>query len=388
MSLTLASPPRISARQFAAVLARFHSPVAPIAFQCYDLIASYGLDPAVALAFFGKESTFGTRGRSVEWRSWGNVRQAWIPALAVDPGGVGKFATYATWQHSLKDWCARIKERYVGKGLTTVETAIPVYAPASENDTAGYINFVVSHVAAWIHEDQAMAKTIWMPSENFNPRPPGCGIEMLILHTGEGTRTSDMQALHDTSVPLEHRKSAHAYACKNGDVIEMVDDQDEAWHAGFSRWGGRVNVNPWSLGLESEHRTGDKWPDVQKQAMADWCQAKIRKYHILQKNIAAHRWIAPDRKLDPSDWGDAELRAWIAQLYTAATPAMTFYRVKTNANVRTEPNTTSRVVLVMPTGQTAGFDTETPGETVSGNSVWRHRADGLGFVWSGLTVPA
>lgn len=387
--LTFAASPRISLREWTNVLTRFNSPVAPIAAECYGICVSAGIDPCVALAFAGKESTFLTRGRSVQWKSWGNMRVADDVTLANPPVPGLNFATYPSWQNSLKDWCKHVQRRYVMRGLNDVMQAIAVYAPSSDgNDVEQYRQFVQTHVDQWITEDHAMPMTLWLPSENFNPRPAGHGIEMIIVHTGEGTRESDMQALHDTSIPLEHRKSAHAYACKNGDLIEMVHDEDEAWHAGFSQWGGRVNVNPWSLGLESEHRTGETWPDVQKQAMADWCKAKIQKYRIRQEMIAAHRWIAPTRKKDPSDWGDLELRSWIAKLYAAAVPTMTFYRVKVNVNVRTEPNTESTVALVMQAGETAGFDTETPGESVSGNAVWRHRADKLGFVWSGLTVPA
>jgi hypothetical protein len=230
---------------------------------------------------------------------------------------------------------------------------------------------------------------IWMPSKNFNPRPAGCGIEQLTIHTGEGTLDSDMFALHDTSVPIEKRKSAHAYACRNGDLIEMVKDADEAWHAGYSLWGGRRNVNPWALGIESEHRTGQDWPDVQKQTIADWCKQKIALYHIQQTRIAAHRWIAPDRKKDPSDWPDAELRAWIAGLYVTATlPAMVYYRAKVNLNCRQGPGTDYPVALVMQAGETAGFDTTKQGEVIDGNGLWLHRADGIGFSWSGLLARA
>ena len=76
-----------------------------------------------------------------------------------------RFAIYATWQDSLRDWCERINERYIReRGLDTVEKAIPVYAPASDgNLPQSYIDFVTEHVADWIAEDSSR------PPDNTSP---------------------------------------------------------------------------------------------------------------------------------------------------------------------------------------------------------------------------
>jgi hypothetical protein len=154
MALTLRSSPRISAAQFARVLEKYQSPCAPIAQECYDIIVRSGLDPAVALAFFGRESVFGTRGLSVEIKSWGNVRTPFKPERAA-----GKhprnFTIYNSWQDSLIDWCDRMNERYIReRGLDTVEKAVPVYAPAADgNSVEDYIRHVNKMVTQWIAED-------------------------------------------------------------------------------------------------------------------------------------------------------------------------------------------------------------------------------------------
>lgn len=142
--LTFLHTPRISRERFRAVLA--HSPALPEADACYDICVSTGLDPAVALAFFRHESSYGTQGRAIATRNWGNIRRSQGRAKAV----VNGFAMYASWADSLADWCELIKARYVGHGLTTVEAAIPVYAPSSDgNAPARYIAAVRAAVAAW-----------------------------------------------------------------------------------------------------------------------------------------------------------------------------------------------------------------------------------------------
>lgn len=154
MALTFRCPPRISSAQFTRVLERYQSPCAPIGAECYTIIASYGLDPAVALAFFGHESVFGTRGVAVETRNWGNVRTAVKPerTSGTHPR---HFAIFHSWQDGLRDWCERINERYIDqRGLDTVEQAIPVYAPSSDgNNENGYISHVTKLVADWIAAD-------------------------------------------------------------------------------------------------------------------------------------------------------------------------------------------------------------------------------------------
>lgn len=158
--LTFQHAPRIHETVFVAECQRFRSPVAPIAGHLYRMIAGYGLDPAVALAFFAQESTFGTRGRSVEWKTWGNVRTPHRRELATYrpeyPGGMHvepnrqTFAVYDSWPYSVADWCFRILERYVARGLNLVDDAMHVYAPSwDRNNVIERITFAYDHVLRW-----------------------------------------------------------------------------------------------------------------------------------------------------------------------------------------------------------------------------------------------
>lgn len=153
--LTFVSRPRISADMFAYVLQRGigagPSPAAPYAYELYNIIASYGLDPAVALAFFAHESQLCKTGVCIsnDTKGWGAQRAAYRSSRAIGYAP-GPFVRYRTWQDGVRDWCELILYGYVGRGLDTVEKAVPVYAPTSDgNVPTSYIAIVRRLVANW-----------------------------------------------------------------------------------------------------------------------------------------------------------------------------------------------------------------------------------------------
>jgi hypothetical protein len=160
-----------------------------------------------------------------------------------------------------------------------------------------------------------------LPSPNFSARPVA-NPYAIVVHTGEGTRTSDLNTLRNNSVPLPNRVSSNYYVCRDATIYQLVDDRYEAWHAGYCDYLGVTDWNGISLGIETEHRSGvDNWPAIQKDALAELCSAKIGQYHIKREFVVTHRWIAvpPGRKRDPGDWPDPEFRAWVDKLYMPLT---------------------------------------------------------------------
>lgn len=155
----------------------------------------------------------------------------------------------------------------------------------------------------------------------------------LVLHTCEGDSKAPLvqASPRRTSIPWltspASGVSCHYYVCRDATVYQLVDDSRVAYHAGYSVWRGRAYLNEWALGIELEHRAGQDWPSVQLDA-AEWlCRRLIGRYLIPQENVVAHRWVATDEQLrpsnrrsDPSNFPDASLRAWIARLYAPARP--------------------------------------------------------------------
>ncbi len=142
----IAGHPSISPAQFRKVLADYRSPALPISDECYMTCTHWGLDAAVALAFFLHESSAGTQGAARKTLNWGNLRSG--------PGQMdndGQFAYYASWVVGLNDWCKLLRgSLYEGADLKTVSQVIPRYAPRSENDVAAYVSAVNGMVDQWM----------------------------------------------------------------------------------------------------------------------------------------------------------------------------------------------------------------------------------------------
>lgn len=164
---TLQSPPRISPAQFAEVLRLAGSPALAenVGDALWHIVVSYGLDPAIALAFFQHESSYGKAGLARVTQNWGNVRRSPSGRGVVRTiPGRGPFAHYQSWADSLRDWCEIILGPvYIGNGLTTVSKITPVYAPSSDgNRPASYARAVNTAVATW----EALTRDSgWSPSD-------------------------------------------------------------------------------------------------------------------------------------------------------------------------------------------------------------------------------
>ena len=145
--------PTISRSLFQRVLAAApRSPISDEADRYYDLCVQYRINPAVALAFFVKESNRGTAGVAIQTLSWGNQRRALKPERTTGTLQTqwGPFAIYRSWLDSLADWCENLlSPTYKGEGRTTVRAVIPKYAPSFENDTRLYIQQTVDRISQW-----------------------------------------------------------------------------------------------------------------------------------------------------------------------------------------------------------------------------------------------
>jgi hypothetical protein len=128
--------PALSADLINQVLSAASSPAAGTGQALYDLSVQFGIDDAYALAVFEKESSFGRYGAGFEDHALGNIVCAGYPTCN------GRFRWYPSWEAGYEDFYQLISREYVARGLSTVETITPVYAPASENDTGLYIQQV------------------------------------------------------------------------------------------------------------------------------------------------------------------------------------------------------------------------------------------------------
>ena len=129
-------------------------------------------------------------------------------------------------------------------------------------------------------------------------------INFLILHHIEAD--SAEQAIEQL---LEHKVSSHFLIAENGEIFQLVDENDIAYHAGVSFWNGCDGLNKSSIGIEilSKDAVNFGFSEIQMQSCLALCQNLQKKYQIKKRNILGHSDIAYssengflDRKQDPS----------------------------------------------------------------------------------------
>lgn len=143
------------------------------------------------------------------------------------------------------------------------------------------------------------------PSPNFDSRPDGAPIDMLVLHyTGMRTAAAALDRLTDP----EARVSAHYVIEEDGTVWRLVDEKARAWHAGISAWRGETDINGRSVGIElvnPGHELGYRpFPGAQIEALIGLAKRVLARHPIPPRNVVGHADIAPVRKMDPGELFD------------------------------------------------------------------------------------
>ena len=134
-------------------------------------------------------------------------------------------------------------------------------------------------------------------------------IDYLIYHHIEAS------SINEAIEMLEyHEVSAHYIIDKIGNIFQVVDDNDIAFHAGISYWNKCTNLNSKSIGIEmiNSNPFNSSFSKQQIKSAIDLGLNLINKYNIKSRYVLGHSDIAYnsengllDRKQDPShlfDW--------------------------------------------------------------------------------------
>jgi len=127
-------------------------------------------------------------------------------------------------------------------------------------------------------------------------------IKFIIFHyTGMKKESKAIERL----TSLKSKVSCHYFIKYNGEIVTMVPDLYEAWHAGVSKWKNLKSLNKHSIGVEISNQghkyNYKKFSKKQIQSLKKLSQFLIKKYKIDNKNILGHSDIAPTRKKDPGE---------------------------------------------------------------------------------------
>ena len=132
-------------------------------------------------------------------------------------------------------------------------------------------------------------------------------IKFIIIHyTGMRSEIAAIKKLTENS-----NVSSHYFIKSDGNIINMVPELFEAWHAGKSYWKDFRLLNKYSIGIEIHNPGHDhvykKFNSRQIISLKKLLKYLIKKYKIKLNNILGHSDIAPNRKKDPGEkfpWRD------------------------------------------------------------------------------------
>jgi AmpD protein len=154
---------------------------------------------------------------------------------------------------------------------------------------------------------------VQIPSENFNQRPPNSEITLIVIHNIslppsefnndyiEDFFTNNLDtSKHTYFETIKNVKvSAHLLIKRNGSIIQFVDFDKRAWHAGESVYNNKPDCNNYSIGIELEGADHVSYETQQYHSLNN--VLSILKNHYPIGNVVGHSDIAPGRKTDPGD---------------------------------------------------------------------------------------
>ncbi|MFQ5774229.1 MAG: N-acetylmuramoyl-L-alanine amidase [Kiloniellaceae bacterium] len=172
-----------------------------------------------------------------------------------------------------------------------------------------------------------MPRIVERASPNFDARPTGQAVDLLLLHyTGMPSARAALARMCDPAAKV----SAHYCIDEDGTVFRLVSEDRRAWHAGASAWAGVRDINARAIGIElvnPGHEFGYRpFPEAQMTALIGLCRDVLARHPIPPHRVLGHSDVAPLRKRDPGelfDWArlaEAGVGLWPGRAAPAAAP--------------------------------------------------------------------
>ena len=146
-------------------------------------------------------------------------------------------------------------------------------------------------------------KTLQNYSPNFDSfKRSKKKINFIILHyTGMKKESLAIKRL----CGFESKVSCHYFVKNNGQILTIVPNLYEAWHAGLSKWKKIKSLNKYSIGIELNnpgHEHGYRsFSKKQIKSLKMLLKYLMKEFNISNRNILGHSDIAPNRKKDPGE---------------------------------------------------------------------------------------
>ncbi|WP_266160635.1 N-acetylmuramoyl-L-alanine amidase [Dyella silvatica] len=134
----------------------------------------------------------------------------------------------------------------------------------------------------------------WVPSPNYDLRRP----VLIVLHfTNQHSVQKSLTTLRtgNSGGPV----SAHYLIGSEGDIYQLVADEQRAWHAGPGRWGTITDVNSASIGIELDNTGDEPFAPAQISSLLRLLADLTERLRSPRTQIIGHEDLAPTRKNDP-----------------------------------------------------------------------------------------
>ncbi len=217
--------------------------------------------------------------------------------------------------------------------------------------------------------------------------------EYLVMHFTAG-RSAESSVKWLTKP--EAKASTHLIIGRDGSITQLVPFDRIAWHAGRSRWGNRVGLNRYSIGIELDNagrltRSGNQWKawfgrqyaeeevlvavhknettatgwhtytEEQLEAALEVSSLLVDHYGL--QDIIGHDDIAPGRKNDP---GPAfPMDHFRARIFGRPEDDDIVYRTTTTLNIRKGPGAHHEMIQGSP------LPPDTPVDVLEERGSWR-----------------
>jgi N-acetylmuramoyl-L-alanine amidase len=140
------------------------------------------------------------------------------------------------------------------------------------------------------------------PSPNFGERKDGRRPDMILLHyTGMRHADAALELLKASGSDV----SCHYFVHEDGRIVQLVQENCRAWHAGKAFWAGETDINTCSIGIEIVNPGHDHgyppFPKRQIAAVTALCRSIQTRHTIPPTRVLAHSDVAPARKQDPGE---------------------------------------------------------------------------------------
>lgn len=166
---------------------------------------------------------------------------------------------------------------------------LPNYAYSTKRKVDPVLGIIIHYVSA-----------INVDKDNWDD--PETVIEMLRELNVPGSERGNVVP---QSTDNRYYASYHFIIARNGDIYQLVELPNVAYHAGVSTLNDREGCNDFTIGYSLIATHGSGYTDEQYLALGQLSATHITEYGIDNDWIAGHEDVAPDRKVDPGskfDW--------------------------------------------------------------------------------------